>query len=116
MNYIDISNPNYRRARRAERVRVLWRTFRRDRAAFLTLRRQSGIFVEPMAPLVREPDDLVDFIFDLHARFRSSTTENLVSIHGFRSHSNEGLERMFARYNLIAHPLEEENPPTITAD
>ena len=68
-----------------------------------------------MPPLVRESDDLEDLIFDLQGRFRSSTTQNLISIHGFQPHSNEGLERMFARFNLIARPLE-EHPPTITAD
>lgn len=42
--------------------------------------------------------------------------QNMVFIHGFQSPSNEGLERMFARLNLIARPLEKENPPTITTD
>ena len=69
-----------------------------------------------MAPLVREPLDLEDFSFDLHGRVRSSTAQNLVCIHGFQPHSNEGLERRFERFNLITRPLEEGNPPTITAN
>ena len=97
-NYDDRSNPTgNQRARRAERAQVLWRTHRRDRKAFLTLRRQSGITMEPMAPLVRGPNDSEDSFFDLQGQFRSSTTQNLVSIHAFQLHANEGLERMFVR-------------------
>ena len=65
---------------------------------------------------MKEPHDLEDFIFDLQERFRSSTTENLAKIHAFRPHANEGLERMFARFNVIAKPLEEEKPSVITMD
>ena len=115
-SFEDRNNSNYRRAKRAERCRVLWRAHRRDRAAFMTLRSNSGFATEPVPPTIREPHDLEDFIFDLQERFRSSTTENLSAIHGFRPHTNEGLERMFARFNLIAKPLEEEKPSVITID
>ena len=30
--------------------------------------------------------------------------------------ANEGLERMFSRFNLIARPLENERPPSLTED
>ena len=69
-NFVNRTNPNYRRPRRAERARVLWRTYQRDRTTSLTLHRQSGITSEPMPPLVHELDDLEDFIFDMQGRFR----------------------------------------------
>ena len=115
-SFEDRHNPNYWRARRAERTRDLWRTHRCDRAAFKTIRLQSGFDSEPLPPTMREPDDLENFIADLQERFRSSTTEDLSSFHGFRPYANEGLEHMFARFNLVAKPLEEERPPVITLD
>ena len=115
-SFTNRSNPHYRRARRAERIRVLWRVYRRDRSAFLSLRAQSGIAVEPTRPEEPEPEDIEDFLFDLQERFRSSTTQILASIHTFRPEANEGLERMFARFNLIARPLENERPPSLTGE
>ena len=70
--------------------------------------------MEPQEPDFPEPDDLEDFLFDLQDRFRSSTTQNLVSIHDFKTKAKEGIEQMFARFNLIARPLENESPPAIT--
>ena len=90
----------------------VWRVYRRDRSAFLSLRAQSGIAVEPTRPEELEPEDIEDFLFDLQERFRSSTTQ----IHTFRPETNEGLERMFARFNLIARPLENERPPSLTRE
>ena len=115
-NFTDCSNPNFRRARRAERLRAIFRVYRRDRSAFLSLRAQSGIAVEPVAPDAREPTDIEDFLFDLQERFRSSTTQQLAPIHTFEPVPNEGLERMFSRFNLIARPLESERPPSLTKD
>ena len=37
-NFVNRSNPNFRRARRAERLRAVFRVHRRDRSAFLSLR------------------------------------------------------------------------------
>ena len=92
----DRSNPNFRRARRAERKRAIWRIYRRDRSTYLSLRSQSGFDVEPAEPDFPEPADLEDFLFDLQDRFRSSTSQNLASIHDFQAKKNEGLEQMFA--------------------
>ena len=94
----------------------MFRVYRRDRSAFLSLRAQSGIASEPVEPDAREPTDLEDFLFDLQERFRSSTTQQLASIHTFAAVPNEGLERMFSRFNLIARPLENERPPSLTED
>ena len=71
-NFVNRSNPNFRRARRAERLRAVFRVYRRDRSAFLSLRAQSGIAAEPIVPDERDPTDLdFDFLFDLQERFRS---------------------------------------------
>ena len=45
-----------------------------------------------------------------------STTQQLASIHTFAPVANEGLEKMFSRFNLIARPLENERPPSLTED
>ena len=110
----DRSNPNFRRARRAECKRAIWRIYRRDRSTYLSLRSQSGFDVEPAEPDFPERADLEDFLFDLEDRFRSSTTQNLASIHDSQAKKNEGLEQMFARFNLIARPIKNEYPPTLT--
>ena len=115
-NFTNRSNPNFRRARRAERLRAVFRVYRRDRSTFLSLRAQSGIAAEPIEPNAREPTDSEYFIFDFQERFRSSTTQQLASIHTFTPMANEGLERMFSRFNLIARPLESERPPSLTED
>ena len=115
-SFTDRSNPDFRRARRAERLRAVFLVSRRDRYAFLSLRAQSSIAVEPVAPDAREPTDVEDFLFDLQECFRSSTTQQLASIHTFEPVPNEGLERMFSRFNLIARPLESERPPSLTED
>ena len=110
----DRTNPNFRRARSAERKRALWKIYRRDRCTWISLRGQAGFEREPEEPDFPEPDDLEHFLFDLQDRFRSSTTQNLKSIHDFKTKKNEGIEQMFARFNLIARPLENESPPAIT--
>ena len=46
----------------------------------LMLHRLSGITIEPMPPIVREPDDLEDFIFDLQGRFRLILPRGLPSL------------------------------------
>ena len=37
-NFTNRANPNFRRARRAERLRAVFRVYGRDRSAFLSLR------------------------------------------------------------------------------
>ena len=107
----DRTNPNFRRV---ERKRALWRKDKRDRSTFLSLRAESGIANELAQRDTLELDDLEDFMFDLQDRFRSSTTQNLVSIHDFYPKKNEELEHIFACFNLIARPLENGYPLSLT--
>ena len=55
-------------------------------------------------------------IYELQTRFRSSTTENLSAINNFRPAVGETPERMFARFNLLARPLEDERPRVMTIE
>ena len=71
---------------------------------------------EPLRPYEDEPQDLERLIHELQSRFRSSTTENLSAINNFRPAAGETLERMFARFNLLARPLEDERPRVMTSD
>ena len=80
---------------------------------FLSLRAQSDI-VETDEPDIPEPDDLEDFLFSMQNPFRRSITQNLVSTHNLHSKKDEGLEQMFASFNLIARQLGREYPPTLT--
>lgn len=48
------------------------------------------------------------FLYDLQEHFRLSTTENVKAKHTFQSPLGETLERMFARFNMLAKPLEEK--------
>ena len=109
-------NENWEAADDAERGRQIWREYRCDLTAYKSLRTGSGYHVEPVKPWENEPRDLDIFIDDLQARFRSSTTENLSLITYFRPISGETPERMFARFNLLAKPLEDERPRVMTTD
>ena len=55
-DFEDRENPMYDEAEDAERRRQLWRMFRRDSAAFLTLRAQSGFAAPPPEPAKPKPD------------------------------------------------------------
>ena len=109
-------NVNIDAADDAERRRQIWREYRCDHTAFKTLRTGSGYQVEPIKPWENEPRDLDRFIDALRERFRSSTTENLSAISAFRPTTGETPERMFARFNLLAKPLEDERPRLMTVD
>ena len=76
----------------------------------------SGQNSEPVRPFEDEPQDLQRLIHELQSRFRSSTTENLSAISNFRPATGETPERMFALFNLLARPLEDERPRVMTAD
>ena len=87
-----------------------------DRTAYVTLRTGSGYHVEPIEPWENEPRYQDGFVDDLRARFRSSTTENLSMIMYFWPISDEIHERIFARFNLLAIPLEDERPRVVMVD
>ena len=110
------NNPNRENALILEHDRQLWRLYRREKSAFFSLRKNSGIQSEPQAPQVAEPEDLNEFFDHLQARFKLSTTENLSAMQTFRPQPGETPERMFARFNILAKSLEEENPPSMTVD
>ena len=119
MDYWDfenLRNPILEEALDAERRRQMWRNYRRDRAAYLTMRAQSGFQEEPPAPTENEPRDMERFFDDLEARFKSSSTENLTAIQNFKPATNETPERMFARFNMLSKPLEDEQPRVMTRD
>ena len=54
------------------------------------------------------------FFADLQARFRSSAIENLAALQNFVPMLNETPERMFARFNVLAEPLEDERLRVMT--
>ena len=54
----DRHNPNSLHAHHAERTRALWKSQRRDHAAFLSLQALSGFAADPLPPAARELDDL----------------------------------------------------------
>ena len=56
------------------------------------------------------------FFAELEARFRTSSSENLVAKQNFAPLVNETAERMFARFNVIAKPLEDERPRVMTRE
>lgn len=115
-DFDSAENENLVAAVDAERRRILWRTYRCDRCAFKSLRVRSGFDVEPVEPEEDEPRDLDRLIEDLQARFRSSSTENLALINNFRAQAPEKPERMFARFKILAKPLEDERPRVMTTD
>ena len=115
-SFDDPDNPDLPMAEDAEVRRQVWRDFRRDQAAYSTMRAQSGFTESPAPPTENEPRDLERFFDALEARFRSSNTENYNAIHQFQSYTNETPERMFARYNMLAKPLEDEVPRAMTRE
>ena len=115
-DFDDADNQDLEVAQDAERRRQLWRDFRRDNTAYMTLRAQSGFTHAPAQPDENEPRDLDRFFDDLEARFKSSTTENLTAMQNFKPLALETPERMFARFNVLAKPLEEEHPRVMTQD
>lgn len=115
-DFDSAENENLVAAVDAERRRILWRTYRCDRCAFKSLRVRSEFDVEPVEPEEDEPRDLDRLIEDLQARFRSSSTENLALINNFRASAPETPERMFAGFNILAKPLEDERPRVMTTD
>ena len=82
----------------------------------MRLRAASGLQMEPQKPWEDEPQDLERFIDELQARFRLSTSENLAKIQSFQAFPGGSPERMFARFNLLAKPLEDERPRVTTLD
>ena len=115
-DFKNVENENWEAAEDAERRRQIWREYRCDRTAYKSLRAMSGQNSEPVRPFEDEPQDLERLIHELQSRFRSSTTENLSAISNFRPVTGETPERMFARFNLLARPLEDERPRVMTAD
>lgn len=109
-DFEDIDNPMFLDAEDVERRRQLWRHSRKENAAFTTMRAMSGMPEPPPEPLEPEPRDLERFFADLEARFRSSPVENLAAIQNFALGPNETSERTFARFNVLAKPLEDERP------
>ena len=88
-DFEDTENPNFHAAQDAERRRIIWRGYRRDREAYSRLRAASGLQSEPQKPWEDEPQDLDRFIEDLQTRFRLSTSENLSAIQNFRTFPGE---------------------------
>ena len=115
-DFEDEDNPMLIEAEDVERRRQLWRMYKRENAAYLTLRANSGFPAPPQGPNESEPRDLERFFSDLEARFRSSLIENLAAIQNFAPIPNETSERMFARFNVLAIPLEEERPRVMTRE
>ena len=76
----DPNNPIFLDAEDVERRRQLWRLYRRENAAYTTMRAMSSIAAPPPGPAEPEPRDLERFFADLEARFRSSAVENLAAI------------------------------------
>ena len=72
--------------------------------------------MEPQKPWEDEPQDLERFIDELQTRFRLSTSENLAKIQIFRAFPSETPERLFARFNMLAKPLEDERPRVMTLE
>ena len=119
MDYWDFENdqnPILEEALDVERRRQLWRDYRRDEAAYRTMKAQSGFLEPPPRPDENEPRDMERFFEDLEARFRSSSTENLTAIQNFTPALGETPERMFARFNMLCKPLEDEEPRVMTRD
>ena len=69
-----------RRARCAEGRRVMWRGYRKQKAAWATMRLNSSLTAQP----VEELEDLEEFFHALTQRFRMSTTQNLSLLHSFK--------------------------------
>ena len=115
-DFQNVENENWEAAEDAERRRQIWREYRCDRTAYKSLRAMSGQNSEPVRPFEDEPQDLERLIHELQSRFRSSTTENLSAISNFRPATGETPERMFARFNLLARPLEDERQRVMTTD
>ena len=109
-------NKNHRAAENAETGRILWRAYQCDRTAWKKLRKNSGFESEPGRPDGDEPRDLERFLEVLTSRFKSSTTENLNLLTRFKIEKDDTPERLFARFNLIVKPLEDERPRVMTTD
>lgn len=115
-DFKNSDNDNWEAVNDAKRRRHIWREYRCDRTAYKSLRAMSGQTREPPKPYEDEPQDLERLIDELRTRFRSSTTENMSGINNFRPTTNETPERMFARFSILARPLEDERPRVMTAD
>ena len=76
-----------RRARRVEGRHVIWRGYRKQKAAWATMRLNFGLTAEPVEPTVEEPEDLEEFLHALTQRFRMSTTQNLTTLYSFKVRS-----------------------------
>ena len=109
-------NENIQAAEFVERRRQEYREWRSNRTAWKKLRAHSGFTSEPIKPTCDEPRDIDRLIKDIQIRFKSSTTENLDNLTKFTIAPDENAERMFARFNIIAKPLEDERPRVITVD
>ena len=115
-DFQNVENENREAAEDAERRRQIWREYQCDRTTYKSLRAMSGQNNEPVKPFEDKPQVLERLIHELQCRFRSSTTKNLSAISNFLPTTGETLERMFARFNLLARPLEDERPRVMTAD
>ena len=109
-------NENIKAAKNAEKRRVEWREYQCNRTAWKRLRKNSGFEVQPAEPTCDEPRDLERFIKALTSRFKSSTTENLDLLSKFKLEKDDTPEHLFARFNLIAKPLEDVRPRVMTVD
>lgn len=90
-------------------------------SAFVTLGTTSGLTQRPEKPDVlnpedTEPKDLKRFFSAIEARFKSSTTENLTLVQTFKPTSTDTPKRMFARFNVLCKPLEDERPCLLTRE
>lgn len=94
--------------------RARWRTYRRDRALWMTQRATCGLTSEPVPPRCLEPDDLEDFIETLQERFRTSAAADLAAIRTFHVKAGKPLESLWGRFNHHARNLEQEDPPSMT--
>lgn len=74
------------------------------------MRTNSGMVVRPAEPIEHEPSDINRFFDQLETRFKSSSTENLISIQNLKALKRETPERMFSWFNQLCKPLEEERP------
>ena len=74
-DFEDLENPDLEMAQDAERRRQLWRAFRRDNTAYMTLRAQSGFTHALAEPNENEPRDLERFFDDLEDAERAGQTQ-----------------------------------------
>ena len=112
----NLKNPILEDCLEMEERRELWRVYRMNCSAFATLGSTSGFSSRPSKPDKSEPRDLERFFAAIEARFRSSTTEYLTAVQMFKPLPSETPERMFARFNVLCKPLEDELPCVMTKD